>query len=902
MHDKHGNRIIFVNDDVKPSPHKLDLNRVREQEPAYEKKEPGKVRSAVYDYLDELGLVGLYEKGSRLIGGFARKERKFPGVELSRRLTRHRKLKRLAVLSLVSSLFLFVWKMGRYFHKLCYGTGWMTVFCVRFVVILVSRLAGFSGRVVKAVYSAIPSSGSDLGGPQATGRSGVSGGKQDGAGFVPTLRSGQNETRLNSSRVIPMTEKKEGSRSNARRSLTSFYRFLGSRKLLPGRAKPAIMMAALFFAVILPFKAFTEYYDLSRLKGEVLGVSEKAVGDMVSASEGLAGMDLARAEKKFSQAGNNFAQARSDISRVSGLLQGLKKVIPQEKIKMAANADAVLAAGELSARAAREMTQALALLGREEQPSVKEIVNGFHKHISRANENVSRMRAQIQRIDPEGLPPGYRGAFREMTSKGEAITGSLQKLERLLGDAKTFLGFEYDKRYLLVFQNNTEMRASGGFIGSYALVDIANGRIENLEVPGGGSYDTEAGLYERIKAPKPLRLLRPLWHFWDANWWPDWAKSARKLAWFFEKSDGPTVDGVIGVTPTAAERFMQVLGPIDLEEKYGITFTADNFWRKTQALAERKPDETKEPKDIIGDLMQGMLGKLKKDLDKQKLFELAQAAESSLAEKHILFYFYDRELQSTMEDLGWAGRMKDTEWDYLQVVNSNIGGHKSDKDIKQKIYLDTEIRPDGSVVNTARVIRTHTGQKDDEFSGYRNVNWLRLYVPRGSKLLGARGFEQPPEKLFEEAPQTAKLDRDVAETEGLADVHKPSQTKIYKESGKTVFANWVQVDPGDTVTATFEYKLPFKIKKPASKQGFWQEVKRFMNPGVQHPIPYALLVQKQPGSKPCELISRLHIADRFRKIWQHPPKTRHNEPDGWQIETELDSDKYWAGLFVDSNN
>jgi len=78
-----------------------------------------------------------------------------------------------------------------------------------------------------------------------------------------------------------------------------------------------------------------------------------------------------------------------------------------------------------------------------------------------------------------------------------------------------------------------------------------------MEVPSGGGYDTEAGLTEFIAAPEPLHLVDPLWHFWDANWWPDWEKSAKKLMWFYEKSDGPTVDGVISITPTVIEKIIR---------------------------------------------------------------------------------------------------------------------------------------------------------------------------------------------------------------------------------------------------------------------------------------------------------------------------------------------------------
>ena len=61
---------------------------------------------------------------------------------------------------------------------------------------------------------------------------------------------------------------------------------------------------------------------------------------------------------------------------------------------------------------------------------------------------------------------------------------------------------------------------------------------------------------------------------------------------------------------------------------------------------------------------------------------------------------------------------------------------------------------------------------------------------------------------------------------------------------------------------------------------------------------YAMLVQKQPGAKPCQVISRLDIADNYQKIWQYGEKADYNEPDGWEIKTQLDRDRYWAAVLV----
>ena len=77
------------------------------------------------------------------------------------------------------------------------------------------------------------------------------------------------------------------------------------------------------------------------------------------------------------------------------------------------------------------------------------------------------------------------------------------------------------KRYLIVFQNNNEIRPTGGFMGSFALVDIQKGKILNIDIPGGGTYDLKGQMKKEVEPPLPLQLSNNRWEFQDANWFPD---------------------------------------------------------------------------------------------------------------------------------------------------------------------------------------------------------------------------------------------------------------------------------------------------------------------------------------------------------------------------------------------
>jgi len=625
----------------------------------------------------------------------------------------------------------------------------------------------------------------------------------------------------------------------------------------------------------------------------VLGVSEAAIDDIGNVKDAVSQLDFLTVSENFDSARDNFEQAREEIEHIGMLLVIVGKIVPNKNIKLASNVDDILRAGSISASIGNHLSKALSSISRDDR-SVKSVVDSFYENGKLSSSESKELSKIVNSINLEHIPDKYREQFELLSEKTKILENYLDEFVDVLEKTRVFLGFEYDKRYLLVFQNNTELRASGGFIGSYAVVDFRNGEIKKIDAPGGGSYDTEGGLRERIIAPKPLHLVNPLWHFWDANWWPDWKKSAEKLMWFYEKSGGTTVDGVISFTPTMLEGLLDVIGPIDMTEDYGVVIDANNFWITVQALAEQKQDVTNKPKKIIGDLFHSILEVLPERLDKDVFLGLCLEVEDSFRQKQALLYFSDDELQHKVERMGWAGRMRNTAWDYLMVVNSNIAGGKSDKKIKEKITHASVVDSDGSIVNIVKIKRTHTGIKREDFSGVRNVNWMRIYVPLGSKLIEARGFKQPDAGYFENPEELWKMDPDVLVEEGGVVIDMGSGTKMYDESGKTVFANWSMVDPGETTTIYIKYRLPFILKfnnVEIEKNNFLDLFKATKSSLV----PYALLVQKQPGSLGGEFNSILKLPDNYRTTWQYPEDQEKSE-NGWNKKDVLDTDKYWAIL------
>jgi len=803
------------------------------------------------------------------------------------------KVKSLAIVELAKFLFFVFYKFFFGFYRICYRIGWYLLFGIRFVYFFGVRIVAVPVKLAKRI------SGKKVH-PEAE--------------FTPETFIEEKEVKPSAEELISNTIKAINEVSEMAAPSPSF------KSLLKLNLRPALYFAVILIVLILPFKAFTYYKNLNDLKGRVLGVSEEAMGSFVDASKQAASLDFDNAHNGFSEASNKFLEAEKEINSISGILSFFGSIIPNKELQMASYADLILESGRLSAEVGGQVSQAMSYLSKSEELDIKEIFSGFYLHINTASQYLNKLRKNIESIDSKKVPDEYREKFLDLKEKTILIDDSLSEFRDILEKAKIFLGMNEDKRYLLIFQNNAELRASGGFLGSYALVDFRNGKIKNLEAPGGGSYDTEGGLHERVIAPEPLWLVNPLWHFWDANWWPDWPMSARKLQWFYEKSGGPTVDGVISLTPTVIERMLEVIGPIDMTEDYGLVFDAENFWLLTQDLAERKPEvkvippesatsteddlatstieieeKRHEPKKIIGDLLNKIIDEMPKRLNQDVFMDMTKVLEQSFSEKHLLFYFNDEKLQEKVEEYGWDGKVRETAWDYLMVVNTNIGGKKSDRRIEEEIKHKTEISEDGSIINTIVIKRTHKGWPGEAFVGARNVDWMRVYVPLGSKLIEARGFEIPDEKLFEEPEAGWDIDKDVFNSESDAVTEPNTGTKIYNELGKTVFANWSQVDPRKSATIYLRYRLPFKLEKPVKVDNLKTKIDNFFNPNKTQLVPYALLVQKQPGAMNSKFTSQLALSSNFENIWVYPENERLDS-GGWEISREIDGDKFFAAL------
>lgn len=629
-------------------------------------------------------------------------------------------------------------------------------------------------------------------------------------------------------------------------------------------AKASLAFATLSAIVLLPLQASFVFADALTTKAEVEARGSAGLSQFLRGADALQEQDFSAASTLFGNASGAFAAASSSLDEVHGAVAAAITLIPSTE-KTAATAEALLTIGESVSRASTLLARGMDEVSASQALGVTDRLAVMVAYTEEALPEMERASQAAKQVDPEMVPEDMREKVEQMLSLLPILSASFAEVITHADALGTLLGAEGKRTYMVVFQNNTELRPTGGFMGSFAEVSFESGAMTDMRIPGGGTYDVQGQLREFVAAPGPLQLLRARWEFQDANWFPDFPTSARKMLWFYQNAGGPSVDGVLAINASVLEEMLVVLGPIALKD--GEEFNAENVLFKVQQEAEITHEDVSAPKAIIGELTQEIFTKLE-TADAQTLLRIASVFVDSLNDRDMQVYFSDNDLQKTMHNLGWTGEVRQTVDDYLMVVHTNVGGGKTDTVITRDIAVDTFIAEDGTIENTVTLTQTHNGMANALFTGLNNVDYVRLYVPEGSTFITGTGFEVPPNDLFQTEEYPLQVDEDLALAMQGVSKDPITETDMWDEQGKTVFGNWIQTAPGETQTVTFTYRLPWSALK-GEDTGAWAFAKQML--GAREALSYGLVVQRQAGVAQNVLV-RVHEPDGFTQVWSSEDK------------------------------
>ncbi len=378
-------------------------------------------------------------------------------------------------------------------------------------------------------------------------------------------------------------------------------------------------------------------------------------------------------------------------------------------------------------------------------------------------------------IGEAGLFAGFLQSARTLLAQTQS---TLAQASQALDVLPQVLGAHGKRTYLVAFQNSNELRPTGGFIGSYALIQVDQGRISAFKIDD--IYNPDGQLHTDIPAPAPLQQELGVGQLFirDANWSPDAITSGQQVAELYQAATKESVDGVIFITTKAIKPLLANLGPLHLEN-FNETVTADNFsmLAQTHSNVGFVPGSTGK-KDFLSVLAETLLARIEQGNSGDWL-QAGQALAQGLSQREIQIYVKDPAVALLIDQQDWSGRTKVTNGDYLRVVDANIGANKSNYYITRQTDYSINVDRNSHLTGVAKISWQHAGTSGTWPGGsYRN--YVRLYVPLGTTLISASNFD------------VENLD-------------------VFTEGDKQVFGGYVTVPYDSQKTVEVAYTLPSRL-------------------------------------------------------------------------------------------
>ena len=446
-------------------------------------------------------------------------------------------------------------------------------------------------------------------------------------------------------------------------------------------------------------------------------------------------------------------------------------------------------------------------------------VEGILPHLDELQTKTIQIEEKLSQIDANRYPEEFRGLpLRSSIIKAQDSVTQANVLIKdgrpLIEKTAWLLGKDEPRHYFLIFQNDAELRPTGGFWTAYGILKLDNGQVspelsEDI-------YALDSRFDSSIPAPRPIKdyhIKVPYLNLRDINLSPDFPTSVQAFLEHYQKLyPKQQIDAVIAIDTQVLVNLVKIMGRIGVPGWGNFTPDPDDrCWGCPQIIYQLEELADKPLSSIVAN-RKGFLAPLMHSLlanamgsPKEKIAPLATSLVQDLTEKHLLIYFPDPDLQQSISALNFAGTINETNSDYFFLVDSNMAGAKTNMFLNQEIKH--EIKKEGDKIKhkvTVTYENPHPAsncnlEKGDlclNASKYRN--WFRFYVPQGSTLEKMIGSEVEP--------------------------------LTYEESGKTVFEGFY----GDKYPLYAQSSSRVTIEYQSSVS----------------PDNYSLLIQKQPGSRP----------------------------------------------------
>jgi hypothetical protein len=444
----------------------------------------------------------------------------------------------------------------------------------------------------------------------------------------------------------------------------------------------------------------------------------------------------------------------------------------------------------------------------------------------------------INKLDPEALPSFTPSKYKDLLSSvllktkdtqtnfpkySELIKSLVTKLPDLLGSKKPVT-------YLIIFQNEKEMRASGGLLTAYGIITLDKGNVVG-EIVTRDMWDLQGDIWAYSPAINYYNIYGQLWlmengcgaselRSQDSGIYPDLQTSMKMFTKYYDNMQlelpekYPVYDNVVILNTFFASDMVSLIQPLVMDDCSIVTSEnlAKVIFDKREAVGERKSNIGRVAKAAEKELT---------SISSSKLPDVITTLIKTIEAKNIAFSSKDPAMQEYFDKLGLTARIKsDFQGDYFHLNEAQVCGLKANFYLYDTVQQTISIADNGTVSKSVRVEwvneKVYDPNENEIISSSRSFPyraWIRFMAPPGTDFIYTDGYAKSRYLYYPENYYDAPMDKEV------------NDNVIWFEHRRMT-----EADPVRTYDLNVAYNLP-EIANYTEEKG------------------YQMLIQKHPGKK-----------------------------------------------------
>lgn len=400
----------------------------------------------------------------------------------------------------------------------------------------------------------------------------------------------------------------------------------------------------------------------------------------------------------------------------------------------------------------------------------------------------------------------------------------LPHIEKILNSARQWLSLwqgltgtentEGFRRILVLFQNEDEIRATGGFMGAIAEITFLKGVPSQIYFPQGGPYDLMVGPQNYRVAPEGLTLTRNALFFHDANWWPHFSQSAEEIARLYRETTGGSVDGIIAINSGMIPSLLKITGPLQMSkdevDRWNLPSEINEknvFSVMTQTEINQGKESPKAPLIALLRSAGETVGQKINQNPPETVAALLTWLQWGVTTKEIQMWAANPVVQAEIREFNAEGGIDMSAYDSFGFVISSVGGGKSSRLITDKVTREIKMLDTSWHISTT-LERNHRGLQDSD----QEVSWIRFFVPSGAQDIHLEGSTPPALPWFADKNFTPPFGVRTPKA-----TFAPIREVPQGSAEPKVVGAWVILKPGEKKQVTLTYTLPPSPLYPETK-------------------------------------------------------------------------------------